>query len=47
MVAIVFMPRCVNKYSKTSSISLMKSQNLNVSSLHLQWSLPQSIEGRC
>ena len=34
-------------YRKTSSLSHTKSQNLNVSCLLLQWSLPnQSIEAR-
>ena len=34
-------------YYQTSNISHTKSQNLNVSFLVLQLSLPQSIEARC
>ena len=35
---------CLNKYHKTSSISRTKSQNLNVSCLLLQWSLPNPLK---
>ena len=33
-----------NDYRKTSSISRTKSQNLNVSCLLLQWSLPNPLK---